>query len=196
MGTKVMRITELTVITLESHPPQYVINVKGQVNTGGWSNPRLELVGTVTDGIQNYDFVMDPPKPGVMVTQGFTETPKASINLGRASSSIKGVRVHSATNNIEKLFDLGKSESMVVAGGGDYFPWSVNTQGGGDAWPWSVKQMPENTPVSLRDIIGHIVRVARPGDLVTQDFQPGRVTVYLDDKSRATDVVVEPGADA
>lgn len=189
-----MRITELTVITLESHPPQYVINVKGQVITDGWSNPRLELVGTATDGIQNYDFLMDPPKPGVMVTQVIA-THVASINLGRATSSIKGVRVYSATNNIEKLFDPGMSESMVVAGGGDAWPWSVNTQGGVDVWPWSVKQMPENTPVSLRDIIGHVVRVVRPGDLVTQEFQPGRVTISLDDKSRATDVVVEPGAD-
>ena len=194
MGTKVMRITELTVITLESHPPQYVINVKGQVNTGGWSNPRLELVGAVTDGIQNYDFVMDPPKPGVMVTQGIA-THTASINLGRASSSIKGIRVHSATNNLEKLFDLGKSESMVIAGGVDILPWSMNTEGGGDAWPWSVKQMPESTPVSLRDIIGHTVRVVRLGDLVTQDFKPGRITIYLDNKGRAADVVVEPGAD-
>lgn len=194
MGTKVIRITELTVITLESLPPQYVINVKGQVNTGGWSNPRLELVGAMTDGIQNYAFVMDPPKPGVKVTRD-TATHTASINLGRASSSIEGIRVHSATNNIEKLFDLGKSESMVIAGGGDAWPWSMNTAGGVDVWPWSVKQMPENTPVSLRDIIGHVVRVVRPGDLVTQEFQPGRVTISLDDKSRATDVVVEPGAD-
>lgn len=182
MGTKVMRIIELNVTTLESLPPQYVINATGQVNTGGWANPRLEPIGEVTDGIQDYDFVADPPKPGVMVTQGIATLKALPINLGRTSSSIRGIRIHSATNNIQKLFDIGVSDSTVIAGGVDI-------------WPLSMKQVPKSVPVSLRDIIGHSVRVLRPGDSATQEVKPGRVTIYLDDKGSATDVVVEPDFD-
>lgn len=68
-------------------------------------------------------------------------------------------------------------------------------QGGVDVWPWSVKQVPQSVPVSLRDIIGRTVRVLRPGDHATQEIMPGRVTIYLDDNNRVTDVAVEPGSD-
>lgn len=197
MGVKVMEVIDVTLITLESQPPQYVINAKGEVPTGGWTNPCLEprfyMGGTVPDGVQDYDFVAEPPNGGVNVTQAKALV-SAALYLGRLPDLIKGVRIHSETNDKEELFDRGSVIDSITVSNLESAMSEI--QGGVDAWPWSVKQqVPQSVPVSLRDIIGRTVRVLRPGDRATQEVMPGRVTIYLDDKGRVTDVVVEPGSD-
>jgi len=148
--------------------------------------------GTVPDGIQDYDFMADPPNGSVNVTQAKTLV-SAALYLGRLPDSIKGVRIHSKAYNKEELFDRGSViDSTTVS---KLESAMSEIQGGGDAWPWSVKQVPQSVPMSLRDIIGRTVRVLRPGDHATQEVMPGRVTIYLDDKGRVTDVAVEPGFD-
>lgn len=194
MSAKIVRITELSIVTLESNPPKYNITAIGFVNSGGWSNPRLEPVGEVLDGIQNYDFLIDPPNSGVIVPQVISSH-KATILLGHLPALLKGIRVHSATNQFEKLFDGGMIESLTVDGGVDVWPWSVSDDGGVDILPWSVKQIPASTQISLRDLVGRTIRVVRPGDHVTQEVQAGRVTIHLDENSKAVDVVIESGND-
>jgi|LakWasMeta1_LOW4_FD_contig_21_3021362_length_293_multi_7_in_0_out_0_1 hypothetical protein len=55
-------------------------------------------------------------------------------------------------------------------------------------WPWSLV----NAPVSVKDLVGRPCRVVRPGDAVTQELLPGRITIYLDDQSKISDICFEP----
>lgn len=65
-----------------------------------------------------------------------------------------------------------------------------NAMGGdGRPWPWSVKDM----PFTIQDLIGRKVRVVQSGDVVTQDYQPGRVTIYVTAEHRIGDIKIEPG---
>lgn len=180
MSTKVYKVLELSVVTLESNPPKYQISAIGQVNSGGWTNGRLEARGDAVGGIQAYDFVADPPKLGTIVTGALSRLP-ASIAIGQPA--IKGIQVFSMTNSLQKIFAAGMFESTAVASGVDY-------------WPWSVKDIPQEAVLTIRDMIGRTIRVVRPGDHVTQEIQPGRITIHLDAASKATDVVVEPSIDA
>ena len=60
-----------------------------------------------------------------------------------------------------------------------------------DAFPWSVKEM----PLTLTGLIGRKVRIVRSGDVVTQDFKRGRVTIFISDAHRIEDIKIEPGGD-
>lgn len=68
-----------------------------------------------------------------------------------------------------------------------------NTTGGdGRPWPWSVSDM----PTSIKELVGRKVRVVRPGDVITQEYQPGRVTIHITEEHRIGDIKIEPGNDA
>jgi hypothetical protein len=60
----------------------------------------------------------------------------------------------------------------------------------GDAWPMhpiSVK----NIPFTIKDLIGHPLRVAKIGDVVTDDYIPGRVTIWVSEQHVIDDVIIE-----
>ncbi len=42
-----------------------------------------------------------------------------------------------------------------------------------------------------QELAGRLLRVARPGDMLTQDIQPGRLTIWLDDERRISAVRVD-----
>jgi hypothetical protein len=94
---------------LKSHPPQLLISALGTVPTGGWKNGTLEprfYIVPPTDGIQDFDFAADPPVgPAIDVILPIA----AQTMMESISSWLKGVRVHSATNNVEALLASAKS---------------------------------------------------------------------------------------
>lgn len=65
---------------------------------------------------------------------------------------------------------------------------------GVDGWPWKLsEQLPTEVPLTIRDLIGRPLRVVKFGDVVTQEYIPGRVTIYLSERSLVADVAVEVG---
>lgn len=59
----------------------------------------------------------------------------------------------------------------------------------GDAWPWSLINMPH----TIKDLIGRKVRIVRPNDVVSADFEPGRITILVSDSHHIEDIKIEPG---
>jgi hypothetical protein len=110
-----MEIVDVRVVLLKSNPPQLVVDVIGKVNSSGWRNARLEprfyIGGHPADGVQDFDFIADPPTDIVM----WVISPvRASVTIqGGLPPSYRGIRVHSATNSIEKALHEDKVESYV-----------------------------------------------------------------------------------
>lgn len=72
----------------------------GEVNTTGWSHPRLSpwfYVVPPSDGIWDFNFIADPPS-GIVAP---VIMPIAAIWAGRAPGWCVGVRIHAAQNVIE-----------------------------------------------------------------------------------------------
>ena len=69
----------------------------------------------------------------------------------------------------------------------------MNQAMGGDGrpWPWST----EDIPVLVRELVGRRIRIAKVGDAVTQEYQPGRVTIYVNEQHRIGHIQIEPGRD-
>ena len=68
--------------------------------------------------------------------------------------------------------------------------------GGGDIyWPWSTHPVPfplSNAPVSIKDLIGRKFRVVRQGDVVNQEIDSGRVTIFLSKDNRIEEIYCDP----
>jgi hypothetical protein len=174
MSERVSEITELVLITLESKPPQYRLRVKAKTGSGGISNPQLLETTGPKDKFKNLELVVDVPSMGTaMVT-----TVAYNFYLGYNSGGHIGVRVLAQDNDKTVLFEEASQSLMGI----------------GDAFPWSHPSGP-NKDLQLNDVVGRVVRVVRPGGLVTTDVKPGRVTVYLDDESRATHGYVDAQTD-
>lgn len=105
MSSRIHRVDEVVVAATIAFPddtPNFVVAARGQAATPGWSNEHLSRHVYLTqpaDGIQDYDFVADPPTgptPDVL-------TAITVIELKSLPNWVKGVRIHSATNDKEYL---------------------------------------------------------------------------------------------
>lgn len=88
---------------LKSKPPVLVINAAGEVSSGGWKNgtlvPRIYLVPP-QDGIADYEFEAEPPTgPSISVILPIV----AQATLTDPPAWLRGIRIHSATNQVEAL---------------------------------------------------------------------------------------------
>lgn len=174
MSERVSEITEMVLITLESLPPQYRLRVKAKTRSGGSGNPQLLETAGPKDNFKNLELVVDAASVGTaMVT-----TVVYDFYLGYNSGGHIGVRVLAQDNDKTALFE---EANLSLMGGVDIFPWGHHSS--------SDKKM------QLSEMVGRVVRVVRPGALVTTEIQPGRVTVYLDNDSRATHVYVDAQTD-
>jgi hypothetical protein len=101
----VHRVTLVDCTLEKSNPPNALLRAKGEVLTGGHSNPQLVLALYVippVDGIQDLRFLIDPPAAGTVATQVITEVKTQTFRLEHVPVWMKGVRVRTATNAIEK----------------------------------------------------------------------------------------------
>ena len=101
----VHRVTSVDCTLEKSNSPNALLRAKGEVLTGGHTNPQLVLVLYVMppiDGIQDLHFLIDPPGAGTVVTQVITEVETPIFRLEHVPVWMKGVRVRAATNAIEK----------------------------------------------------------------------------------------------
>ncbi|WP_367372159.1 hypothetical protein [Pseudomonas lini] len=106
----VMKVVDVQLTLLKSYPPQLHISAIGLVNSGGWTNPRLEpriYLQFPPDGIQDFDFVADPPqRPAI---QPILPIAASELWENPPLDKLKGVRIHSANNSIEAYLESAKS---------------------------------------------------------------------------------------
>ena len=95
-------------LTMEkTNPPNAIIKAKGKVMTAGHSNPRLLQVLNVTppaDGVQEFEFYVDPPSPSKVVAQVITDIETPLLRVEHIPTWMKGIRVRAQTNTLDKLF--------------------------------------------------------------------------------------------
>jgi hypothetical protein len=99
----VYKVDTVRFALLKSRPPQYQIEAKGEVRTGGWSNPKLTPVVYVhppADGIYDYTFSATPPSGPA--TQAITPI-SATEPLKSTPKGFRGVRVRAETNSKEAI---------------------------------------------------------------------------------------------
>ncbi len=85
----------------KSRPPLLIVGATGRTRTSGWRNGRLiprEYATEPPDGIQDFDFVADPPS-GIVLPY-LAQILASHVDI--APSWLRGIRIHSATNDIER----------------------------------------------------------------------------------------------
>jgi hypothetical protein len=100
---QVYKVNEVTVTLEKSKPPVLVVVAKGETRTSGYTNGRLErrqYVIPPADGLQDYDFVADPPRG---VATGALSPIEATDRWEDPPSWLKGSRVHAESNQMEGL---------------------------------------------------------------------------------------------
>lgn len=105
-----MKVVDVELKLLKSNPPQLHILAIGLVGSAGWTNPRLEprvYIQFPPDGIQDFDFVADPPQGTVI--QVVLPIDASKLWKEPPFDKLKGVRVHSATNSVEAYVESCKS---------------------------------------------------------------------------------------
>lgn len=98
----VLSFTDVDII--KTNPPALFVAAVGLVNTSGWSNPVLiprTYVNPPADGIQEFDFFATPPS-GIVLP--YFARISGNAVLPDFPDWVRGVRVVSATNEVEYLF--------------------------------------------------------------------------------------------
>jgi hypothetical protein len=99
----IYQVDNVRITYIKKNPPEYQIEAKGKVRTGGWSNPDLTPVIYVhppEDGIYDYHFNAEPPS-GV-ATQAITPI-SATKTLEKIPKGFRGVRVRASSNKKEAV---------------------------------------------------------------------------------------------
>lgn len=85
----------------------------------------------------------------------------------------------------EVIFPLGARPLSEIEADCKDCPFPMSDERAGQfKFPLSVASVPER----IKDLIGRPCRFIRPGDVVTFDFNPARVNIYVDEKSRIVDI--------
>jgi hypothetical protein len=118
LATSVYSVNGVFVDILKSNPPCLQIVAIGTVNSGGWTNARLEpaiYFAPPADGIWDFDFKATPPKWVGAASMGFVTVTAKFLwrdGIDVDLSILKGVRVRAATNTVEKRLDEDASSSF------------------------------------------------------------------------------------
>lgn len=116
--------------------PMMVVAAIGHVNSGGWSAPELapwSYIDVAPGGIVDFDFLMNAPVPGTIVSDGFVEV-GATILLP-IPDWVKGVRIHASTNDKVAMLNANPAADIRPQGGLP-LPWP---------FPWFKPQAPRKS---------------------------------------------------
>jgi len=188
-------LLDVKAVSLGNGVSDLIVVAIGEVPTSGWTNPGLSAAIYFTppsDGIQDFTFYVDPPR-GYVIQMPLpiiaSESAKVDVaNYWGEGQPLKGVRVHSKSNHIEKPIDEASSFSP-MQGGMPLpwpFPWRTNQtsnfvalQGGDLPFPYSLGKIPQLPwPISSA-LIGKTLRVYHTGDPLTEDYRPDRANIEL-----------------
>jgi len=109
---KIYRVKHVQLERVEGNSQQLMISAVGEVRTAGWGSPSLRPRAynvPPEDGIQEFDFVAEPP--GGPAAQVIT-TVSARFRMEKVSSWLKGVRVHSSSNFEEAAIGKAAAPKM------------------------------------------------------------------------------------
>lgn len=188
----VMSVLNVELRVLLVNPFKLLILAEGQVNSTGWSEGKLEFQG-LKEGTAEYTFTASPPggPSGAVIS-----TIHASTQYADDPQVLTAVRVVSANNEVIVQRDTPAVLSANVRGGGDGRPWpwrmfesaikTSSPQGNGTTWPFG-----RATLASLAfdcNLRGMLLRVLRPGEVGTSDWNPNRVTMHVDESGVIEDV--------
>ena len=85
----------------------------------------------------------------------------------------------------EGIFPLGARSLRDIETDCKDCPFPMSEEGAGEfKFPLSVALVPER----IKDLIGRPCRFIRPGDVVTTDYNPARVNIYVAEDSRIVDI--------
>ncbi|RWX19203.1 hypothetical protein EHI45_00745 [Rhizobium leguminosarum] len=162
-----------------------------EVPTTGWSNGILaarRYIATPADGIQDFGFYATPPAGRVikLEMQLFAElTVSLDIaNYWRRGEALKGIRIHSESNDVEADIEEARSANMMAEGMPlpGPFPWARGHSSsihGGDI-PFSLSYGGDvASQFACLSRVGKTLRVYHTGDLLTDDYKPSRVSIEL-----------------
>lgn len=92
----------LVCAVLKRNPPVFSILAKGDVNTGGWSQPELRRTsGPLVDGVIELDFIAVPPAgPSTDVITPI-EVKSEVEDLG----NVRGISVRAQNNTLTTIFE-------------------------------------------------------------------------------------------
>lgn len=185
----------------KSLPPRLNITAGGEVPTGGWSAPELANPRLRPDGILVLDFLIAPPAPGSMVTQAFQQH-EATIAYADPAAVLKvrRIRVLGANGDWAEVPLAAEAESAPTAAPAATLTWPPEIP---PPWPLPFPLprprpfplphplppivppiKPPVSPVLIAGLQGYLIRVLRPGDVVTADFRSDRVNFHLDAQGR------------
>jgi hypothetical protein len=126
MDVRVYSVDDVRVDGLDAIPPAISISVKGQVNSTGWTNPRLipwTYAEAPKDGIIDFDFIATAPV-------GFVNFVFCPIGLGYSFAIpawVIGVRIHAAINALEAKIEaqeaLARQAPVTSSAEGLPLPW-------------------------------------------------------------------------
>lgn len=203
---RIYSVESVTITWAGIATPVPVISAIGTVTSGGWSRARLVefvYVTPPTDGILDLDFTAEPPS-GIATTVMLPIT--AGKLIGKSidefwgkGKALKGVRVHSASNDQVAMFEppavqslfghtnkpaskevpfpLGARQLAAMLGDDDPYPLSTTVD-----WPLDASKLSEL-------LLGRIVRAYHTGDMLTMGFIPDRVNIEMNrDTNRVVSV--------
>jgi hypothetical protein len=101
-SSRIYRVDAIELSLNKKNPPELVITARGTCSTPGWQDIQLSIYEYVTppaDGMQEFDFVGTPPSG--IVTQVLTPV-SAEYLMPDPPKWLRGVRIHAATNSLEK----------------------------------------------------------------------------------------------
>lgn len=182
---RILSVKSVSVFILQSDPPQVGITADGEVPTSGWTNPSLSqwfYVVPPDDGIQDFDFVAEPPTgivlPVVSPIAAFAVIPRDPKDYWGKGKPLKGVRIHARENSVVATLDERKKLETARLS-----PMTLDVPVPGP-WPWltpGVLGGGDNPfPMSYTQLIGKTVRVYHTGDPLTRDLRPDRFDIELD----------------
>jgi hypothetical protein len=107
LGNDKREVSSIDLTLEKGSAPKAIIKAKGKVVTAGHTNPRLLQVLYMmppADGIQDFDFYVDPPPPSAVVAQVIADIETPPLRLEHIPPWMKGVRVRAQTNSLDRSF--------------------------------------------------------------------------------------------
>jgi hypothetical protein len=197
---RVMRIDSVRVALIKTMPPKLAVRCDGEVPTSGWKNAALGAWMYITppaDGIQDFDFIADPPT-GIVLQwicpiSTSTVLDRDPSNFWGPGQPLRGVRIHAQNNSIEQHLEDDVADVRIVTGPSTPEVEHLVSSGVamrrslGDDLPFPTARIDRGQKLSV--LLDKYLRVYRTGDMLTDDYREDRANIELSpSKNRIVDV--------
>lgn len=191
----VMAVLKVELRVMLVSPFKLLVLAQGQVPTGGWHEGRLQALD-LKDGELTYEFTAE--RPSGRVLQVISDIQGKAL-YADDPDLVKRVTVKAANNSVTVARGVGGTAAKLMDDRFVPFPWrsiaTFNTaEGNGTTWPfsggggttWPFKEGGQAQSASMAGASGccpqqgMLLRVMRPGEVGTTDWNPNRVNIHID----------------